>query len=66
MVLTQDNAWANLFPKATLIAHISVDILLHMLQPYYLPLIEIDEMVIHVIWPYCEPLCQVGFVPNLG
>lgn len=56
MILIKGDAWANLFAKATLIAHISVDILLHMLQLYYLPLIEIDEMVIHVIWPYCEPL----------
>lgn len=32
MVWTQGHAWVYLFAEATLIAHVSVDILLHMLQ----------------------------------
>jgi hypothetical protein len=40
--------------------HISVDILLYMQKPYYVPMIKNDNMVIHVIRPHCEPLVKLA------
>jgi hypothetical protein len=62
MVLTQGKAWVNLFAKATLIAHILVWIssYIYMQKPYYVPMIKIDNMVIHVIRPHCEPLVKLA------